>query len=87
MHICTKVHVKYLDKTDSAIYLFMCARCDNDVAAGTYRAECKIKIFLVLTSTDIAAFVQYIGSLNTSTSIILDGNTQSKLGCELFSNH
>ncbi|KAL5487029.1 hypothetical protein EMCRGX_G019584 [Ephydatia muelleri] len=56
-------------------------RCDNDVAAGTYRAECKIKIFLVLTSTDIAAFVQYIGSLNTSTSIILDGNIQTGEFC------
>eukprot|EP00731_Ephydatia_muelleri_P018411 Em0011g451a len=56
-------------------------RCDNDVAAGTYRAECKIKIFLVLTSTDIAAFVQYIGSLNTSISIMLDGNTQTGEFC------
>ena len=26
MHICAKVHVKYSDKTDSAIYLFMCAK-------------------------------------------------------------
>ena len=25
MHICAKVHVKYSDKTNSDIYLFMCA--------------------------------------------------------------
>eukprot|EP00731_Ephydatia_muelleri_P009410 Em0004g1748a len=53
-------------------------RCENDITAGTYRVECKIMIFLSLTSADIAAFVQSIGSLNiSSTAIVLDGNKQS----------
>ncbi|KAL5497494.1 hypothetical protein EMCRGX_G013970 [Ephydatia muelleri] len=53
-------------------------RCENDITAGTYRVECKIMIFLSLTSADIATFVQFIGSLNmSSTAIVLDGNTRS----------
>ena len=45
-------------------------------------------IFLTLTSADIAAFVQSIGSLNiSSTAIVLGGNAQSISGCALINNY
>eukprot|EP00731_Ephydatia_muelleri_P009408 Em0004g1746a len=62
-------------------------RCENDITAGTYRVECKIMIFLSLTSAEIAAFVQSIGSLNmSSTAIVLDGNISEDGFCSCALN-